>query len=239
MQELYSPSASPQQLQQRLRPLQQLPADSLKIHEIFASIQGESSHAGRPCTFVRTTGCHLRCTYCDTRHAFMKGSLMSQAAVLQQVEALTPRLVEITGGEPLLQPAVLPLMTALCARGYTVLLETSGALSVAAVDKRVHRIVDLKTPSSGEAAANDLSNLPLLGRRDEVKFVLGSRADYLWARALLAEHNLCAHTQVLLGTVHDSIPLRDLAAWIVADGLDVRMQVQLHKYIWDPQQTGV
>jgi 7-carboxy-7-deazaguanine synthase len=223
----------------RLRPLEGIGADRLLLHEIFGSIQGESTHAGRPCTFVRTTACNLRCTYCDTRHAFKGGTSYSLGEVHAAVDGLGLSVVEITGGEPLLQPAVLPLMQQLCDAGYTVLLETSGSLSVAAVDPRVHKIIDLKTPSSGELAANDLTNLQRLSRLDEVKFVLGSRADYDWAKQVLQAHRLADKATVLMGTVFDTVPLAELAAWIVADRLPVRMQLQLHKYIWDPQRTGV
>jgi 7-carboxy-7-deazaguanine synthase len=225
--------------QRRLRPLQLLADNALLIHEIFASIQGESTFAGRPCTFVRTTACHLRCGYCDTRHAFAKGTPMTVEAVFGAVTRLGLPLVEITGGEPLLQQNVLPLMQWLCDAGHTVLLETSGSLDIGAVDPRVHRIVDLKTPSSGEESQNLLANLPLLTRRDEVKFVLGSEADYLWAKQMMQQHSLAERAQVLMGTVFGELPLADLSAWIVADRLPVRLGVQLHKVIWDPDRTGV
>jgi 7-carboxy-7-deazaguanine synthase len=233
-----SASLTPKQ-QQRIRPLRLVADNALLIHEIFASIQGESTFAGRPCTFVRTTACHLRCGYCDTRHAFAKGTQMDLDTVFDTVARLGLPLVEVTGGEPLLQKNVLPLMQRLCDAGHTVLLETSGSLDIGAVDPRVHRIVDLKTPSSGEEAHNLHSNLALLTQRDEVKFVLGSHADYLWAKQMMQQHSLAQRAQVLMGTVFGELPLADLSAWMVADRLPARLGVQLHKVIWDPERTGV
>ena len=226
-------------LQKRLKPLERAPADGLLIHEIFASIQGESSYVGQPCTFVRTTACNLRCTYCDTRHAFVKGEPWSLSAIEAEVARLKNPLVEITGGEPLLQPRALELMTRLCDQGFVVLLETSGSLDISAVDPRVARIVDIKTPSSGEEGANLYANLYLLRPTDEVKFVIGSREDYVWARTLVQDKGLLARCTVLFGTVFEAITQRDLAEWIIADRLQVRMQLQMHKYIWDPDATGV
>ena len=223
----------------RLLPLQRAPATGLLLHEIFASIQGESTYAGRPCTFIRTTACNLRCSYCDTRHAFTEGEPWQLPAVLARVEALGLPLVEITGGEPLLQPLVLPLMVQLCERGYEVLLETSGSLDVGEVDPRVIKIMDLKAPSSREVGANRMANLDLLTPRDEVKFVLGDRTDYVWARELTKDWDLSARCTVLMGTVHGVLSNAELAAWIVADRLPVRMQVQMHKVIWDAERRGV
>lgn len=230
---------STSQMTKRLRPLAQAPADGLILHEIYASVQGESTFVGLPCTFVRTTACHLRCSYCDTRQAFGGGAHWAMQAIVDQVAALTPRLVLITGGEPLLQANVLPLMQRLCDAGYTVCLETSGALDIGSVDPRVHRIVDIKTPDSGEQAANRLQNLPLLSPKDEVKFVLGSAEDYAWARAFVAEHGLADRCTVLFGPIWGQLDPQALAAWIVRDGLRVRLQVQLHKYIWSPATQGV
>ncbi len=226
-------------LKKRLKPLERVLEGGLLIHEIYASIQGESSFAGLPCTFVRTTTCNLRCTYCDTPHAFTGGESMSADAVFAEVERLGIRLVEITGGEPLLQEPIYPLMTRLCEAGYTVLLETSGSLDISRVDERVVRIVDFKTPSSGELDANDYGNIAHLAQGDEVKFVMGSREDYEWARDFTAEHRLTERCQVLMGTVFGQLEPEVLVDWIVEDKLDVRMQLQMHKYIWDPKQQGV
>ncbi|MCK5688870.1 radical SAM protein [Myxococcota bacterium] len=211
----------------------------LLIHEIFASVQGESSWAGLPCVFVRTSVCNLRCRYCDTRYAFEAGSVMSLEEVLAKALSYDLPLVEITGGEPLLQSAALSLMSQLCDAGKTVLLETSGSLSIRDVDSRVINIVDLKTPSSGEVDANDWDNLPLLKKTDEVKFVIGSREDYEWAKDVIKNHRLSEVCAVLMGAVFDALEPKDLAAWIVEDRLDVRFQLQLHKYIWEPDAIGV
>ena len=226
-------------LAKRMKPLSRVAPGELLIHEIYASIQGESSFAGLPCTFVRTTTCHLRCSYCDSVHAFTQGESMTEDAIVAEVERLGVRLVEVTGGEPLLQPRVYPLMTRLCDAGYTVLLETSGSLDISQVDERVVKIVDFKTPSSGEVDENYYENIEKVTRRDEVKFVLGSREDYLWARALIEEHALSERCQVLMGTVFGKLQPVDLVDWIVEDRLDVRMQLQMHKYIWDPKERGV
>ena len=232
-------AAEGNRLRNRLRPLQHLDAGQILVHEIFASVQGESSHAGRPCTFVRTTACNLRCSYCDTRHAFARGRPMAAEAVLAEVCRLGVALVEVTGGEPLLQAPVLPLMARMCDLGYTVMCETSGSISVADLDPRVIKVLDLKTPSSGEHRANLLSNLYHLTARDEVKFVLGSRDDYLWARELICREKLADRCTVLMGPVWDALPPAELVAWMLADRLPVRLQLQLHKFIWDPKATGV
>jgi 7-carboxy-7-deazaguanine synthase len=215
-------------------------SDTLVIHEIYRSVQGESSFAGRPCAFVRLTGCNLRCSWCDTPQAFKGGSRMTRVEVLSRLLALGTELVLVTGGEPLLQPAVLPLMTELCDAGKTVLLETSGERDVAAVDPRVHRIVDLKAPGSGESHRNRWTNLPLLGARDELKIVLRDRADYDWARELIARERLPERVrEVLLSCVHGVLDPRALCDWVLADGLRVRVQLQLHKYIWGADAQGV
>jgi 7-carboxy-7-deazaguanine synthase len=224
---------------ERLRPLDGLPPGALLIHEIFASIQGESSFAGLPCVFVRTTACNLRCKYCDTAHAFVRGERMTVDAVVGRVTALGPRLVALTGGEPLLQPAAFDLMTRLCDAGFDVLLETSGSLDIREVDPRVVRVVDFKAPSSGEVASNRLDIIDALAARDEVKVVVGDRADYEWARGLIHDHELARRCSVLVGPVYGAIEPRDLAAWILEDGLPVRLQIQLHKTIWDPAARGV
>jgi 7-carboxy-7-deazaguanine synthase len=214
--------------------------DVLLIHEIYASIQGESSFAGLPCSFVRTTGCNLRCSWCDTTQAFHGGEKLSRAEVLTRVLALDTPLVELTGGEPLLQAGVLPLMRELCDAGKTVLIETSGERDISMVDPRVHRIVDVKAPGSGESARNREQNFALLTQRDELKFVLQDRADYDWARALVAREALHERVKhVLFSPVHGVLDPRDLIAWTLADVLPVRVNLQLHKYIWSPTTQGV
>jgi 7-carboxy-7-deazaguanine synthase len=214
--------------------------DTLVIHEIYASIQGESTWAGVPCTFVRTTGCNLRCNYCDTTQAFYGGTRLPRATVLARALAFDTPLVELTGGEPLLQPGVLPLMAELADAGRTVLIETSGERDLSRVDPRVHRIMDLKTPDSGECARNRWENLPLLGPRDEVKFVLCSRRDYEWMRDVLREHRLEERVRaVLVSTAFGRLAARDVVDWVMADKLAVRVQLQMHKYIWAPDTQGV
>ena len=214
--------------------------DTLVIHEIYASIQGESTFAGVPCTFVRTTGCNLRCSWCDTTQAFYKGTRMTRAAVLQRALDQGTPLVELTGGEPLLQPGVKPLLTELCDHGKTVLIETSGEADVSGVDPRVHKIMDLKAPGSGEVARNRWQNLQHLSRTDEIKFVLADRADYEWMRSTIAERDLPSCTPHLLASaVFGSLAVKDLVAWVLADKLPVRVQLQMHKYIWPPNATGV
>ena len=214
--------------------------DSLVIHEIYRSVQGETSFAGKPCTLVRLSGCNLRCRWCDTPQAFTGGTRLSRDEVAQRALALGTQLVLITGGEPLLQPAVLPLMSALCDAGRTVMIETSGERDIAAVDPRVHRIVDLKAPGSGESQRNRYENIPLLTARDQVKFVLADRADYDWAKALIAREQLNARVaEVLLSCVHGELDPRQLVAWVLEDGLEVRVQLQLHKYIWGATAEGV
>lgn len=214
--------------------------DTLVIHEIYRSIQGESSFAGRPCAFVRLTGCNLRCSYCDTPQAFYGGTRMPRHEVASQTLALQTPLVLVTGGEPLLQPAVLPLMTELCDAGKTVLLETSGERDISQVDARVHRIVDLKAPGSGESARIRWQNLELLRPHDELKLVLRDRADYEWGRDVIGRERLHERVQeVLLSCVHGQLDPKDLVQWVLNDGLPVRVQLQLHKYIWSPATQGV
>lgn len=214
--------------------------DTLVVHEIYASIQGESSFAGLPCTFVRLTGCNLRCSWCDTEHAFFGGARMKRSEVLQTALAQRTPLVELTGGEPLLQPGALPLMTELCDAGKTVLIETSGERDVSGVDPRVHRIVDLKAPGSGEAHRNRWSNLEVLGPRDEIKIVLSSRIDYEWAREVIREHQIDRRVgHVLLSTVHGTLAARDVVEWMLTDQVPARFQLQMHKYIWPPTARGV
>jgi 7-carboxy-7-deazaguanine synthase len=208
------------------------PAERLRVHEIFYSLQGEASAAGRPCVLIRLTGCHLRCVWCDTAHAFHEGEWMGRDEVLTRVAAFGCRLVELTGGEPLLQPGALPLLAALCDSGYEVLLETSGAVDIAPVDPRVRRIVDVKCPGSGEAASNHWPNLDLLGPTDELKLVLADRSDYEWARELVQERRLADRCPVWFSPVAATLPPRELAEWILRDRLAVRLQLQLHKLLW-------
>jgi 7-carboxy-7-deazaguanine synthase len=216
------------------------PAQMLTINEIFHSIQGESTHTGRPCVFVRLTACDLRCSWCDTPYAFHEGRKMSIGEVVSNVEAYACPVVEITGGEPLLQPDVYPLMDELLERGHTVLLETGGHRSVAQVPSGVIRIIDVKCPASGESARNDWSNLDLLTPTDEVKFVVQDRQDYEFARDVIERHALVGRcAAVLLSPVHGVLPGRDLAAWILEDRLPVRLQLQAHKYIWSADARGV
>ncbi|MGI9114907.1 MAG: radical SAM protein [Chthoniobacterales bacterium] len=213
---------------------------TLTIHEIYRSIQGESTWAGLPCVFVRLTFCNLRCTYCDTTQAFYQGEKKTLPEILATVTAFDCPLVEITGGEPLLQKNVLPLMSALADSSKTVLLETSGAHDISSVDPRVHRIMDLKTPSSGESHRNLWANIAHLTMRDEVKFVIGSREDYEWSRDSLREHNLSARCRaILFSPIFGRIEPREIAEWILADKLPVRFQLQLHKFIWPPEARGV
>ncbi len=213
-------------------PVTEASAPRLKITEVFCSLQGESSFVGWPTVFVRLTGCPLRCGYCDTAYAFHGGSWKTVPELLDTVRGFGVQHVCVTGGEPLAQKSCLPLLGSLCDAGYSVSLETSGAIDIAAVDARVARIVDVKTPDSGEVSKNRWQNLPLLTRRDEVKFVLCSRADYDWAKGIITEHGLTARCDVLLSPSHHQLKPRELADWIVADRLPVRMQLQLHKVLW-------
>jgi 7-carboxy-7-deazaguanine synthase len=208
----------------------------LKITETFVSIQGEADAVGWPTLFVRLTGCPLRCVYCDTQYSFYGGEWRTLDELLVIARESGVRHVCVTGGEPLAQKACLELLTALCDAGYLVSLETSGALDVAAVDPRVSRVVDLKTPESGEVERNKLGNLEVLTSRDQLKFVLCSRADYEWARDLLRGRALPLPAQVLFSPAWGQVEPRDLADWILADRLPVRLQVQLHKYLWGNEQ---
>ena len=212
---------------------------TLLISELFRSIQGESTYAGRPCAFVRLTGCPLRCTWCDTTYAFHGGQRMSLDAILAAVAEFGLPLVEVTGGEPLAQPNCRHLLTALCDAGHEVLLETSGALDIAPVDPRVVKIVDVKCPGSGEAAANRWNNFESLGPRDELKFVLAGRADYEWARAVIRDRALEGTRPLLVSTVFGALDPADLAAWVLEDQLGVRLQVQLHKILWPNRTMGI
>ncbi|MEY2531959.1 MAG: 7-carboxy-7-deazaguanine synthase [Verrucomicrobiota bacterium] len=213
---------------------------TLTINEVYHSIQGESTWAGRPCVFVRLTFCDLRCNYCDTEYAFYEGKKQTLNEIVDLVGKFRCPLVEITGGEPLLQKNVLPLMTMLCDGDQTVLLETSGAHDISQVDARVHRIMDLKTPGSGEVDKNHWSNIDHLSPRDEVKFVMGSREDYEWSRENVQRFDLSKRCHaVLFSPIFGRIDPREIVEWILADNLDVRFQLQMHKFIWTPTQRGV
>jgi 7-carboxy-7-deazaguanine synthase len=212
----------------------------LTINEIFYSIQGESTYAGRPCVFVRLTACDLRCSWCDTAYAFHEGRRQSIDEVLAEVDRLDCPLVEVTGGEPLLQEDVYPLMQSLLERGRTVLLETGGHRSTERVPEAVVTVLDVKCPGSGEAHRNDWRNLERLRPHDEVKFVIRARTDYEYARDVITRHRLGARAAAVhLSPVHGVMDLRQLAEWTLADRLPARVQVQLHKYIWDPLTRGV
>lgn len=214
---------------------------TLRVTEVFHSIQGESTWAGLPCVFVRLTGCNLRCTWCDTAYAFEGGEQRTIASLLEEAGSFGTKLVEVTGGEPLAQKACPDLAQALLDAGFTVLIETSGSLPIHGLAEGVHRIMDLKCPDSGMADRNHWPNVDALDpARDEVKFVVASRRDYEWCRDIIREYVLEARCKgVLVSPVHGAVNARELAEWILADGLPVRFQLQLHKYIWDPDQRGV
>ena len=214
---------------------------SLKVNEIFFSIQGESSHAGRPCAFIRLAGCNLRCSYCDTRYAYEEGSWREMNDIEQEIRPFGCSLVEVTGGEPLLQAETPELVRRLLDNGYTVLLETNGSLDIGAIDERCCRIVDMKCPSSGEADKNRIENLAILTPNDEVKFVIDDRGDFDYARTLIAER-LSGRRDLkppLFSTVFGRLAPERLARWILEEHLDVRLQIQLHKVIWGAEKRGV
>ncbi len=211
-------------------------AERLKITEIFLSLQGEARQAGWPTVFVRLTGCPLRCQYCDTAYAFHGGEWWTIDDILAEVARHGVRHVCVTGGEPLSQKRCIGLLQRLCDAGYEVSLETSGAIDIGDVDTRVSRVLDIKTPGSAEAHRNLWSNLPLLTPRDQVKFVVCSREDYEWSRAVVEEHGLAARCEVLFSPSHAQVAPRDLADWIVADRLPVRFQMQLHKLLWNDER---
>ena len=209
--------------------------DRLRITEIFHSLQGEARDVGKPTVFVRLTGCPLRCAWCDTEYAFHGGDWRDIAGIVDEVAAYGARHVCVTGGEPLAQKRCHALLKALCDAGFDVSLETSGAVDVSDVDGRVVKVMDLKAPGSGEESRNRWSNLDALTRRDQIKFVLADRADYEWARAVIAQRDLARVCEILLSPVHGTLEPRDLAEWILADRLPVRMQIQLHKLLWGAQ----
>ena len=221
------------------------PRPFLRVTEIFHSIQGESTWAGLPCTFIRLTGCPLRCVWCDTEYAFYGGDRLELDDIMAKVEEIGTRLVEITGGEPLIHRNAFVLAERLLDRGYTVLIETSGAIDIAPLDKRTHRIMDLKCPDSGEESRNLWSNLDHLTHRDEIKFVIASRRDYEWMRDVIRDHRLGDRVaraelrSLLVSPVWEKMDFRELAEWILEDRLPVRYQIQLHKVIWGANVPGV
>lgn len=204
----------------------------LKITEIFYSLQGESRSVGWPTVFVRLTGCPLRCHYCDTEYAFSGGEWLTLDEIVRQVKGFPARHVTVTGGEPLAQKACSELLTRLADSGFQVSLETSGAMDIAPVDRRVIKVMDLKTPDSGEEARNRYENLQYLSMRDQIKFVIGSRIDYDWSKSIMAEHDLPQRCEVLMSPVHDQLEPQELADWMLKDGLQARFQLQLHKLLW-------
>jgi 7-carboxy-7-deazaguanine synthase len=211
----------------------------LTVNEVFFSIQGEGTRAGLPCVFVRLTGCPLRCVYCDTAYAFHEGDRREETDVIAEVEGFPCRLLLLTGGEPLSQPAAFPFVTTLLDRGWQVLVETSGHVPLDALDPRAVAIVDVKTPRSGESHRMHWPNLERLRPQDEVKFVIADRADYEWTRAVVRERALAARGAVLLSPVHGTLDPGELARWVLEDGLPARVQVQLHKYLWPGVERGV
>jgi 7-carboxy-7-deazaguanine synthase len=210
---------------------------TLKVNEIFCSLQGESSYVGLRCVFIRLTGCNLRCSYCDTTYAYNEGADLSIDQILERTGTYDCRLVEITGGEPLVQAKTPELVSRFLGEGFTVLMETNGSLDIGCVGPRCIKIMDVKCPSSGEAEKNDLGNLGKLSENDEVKFVIGTREDYEFAKGIVA--NQLESKTVLFSTVFGKLKPRNLAEWILEDRLKVRFQLQLHKYIWEPNQRGV
>ena len=211
----------------------------IKINEIYLSVQGESTHTGLPCIFIRLTGCNLRCSWCDTAYAFHEGKNMSIDEILQKVENFGIHLVEITGGEQLMQDNVYTLMTRLIEKGYKVMLETGGSISLERVPKDVIKIMDLKCPGSGEQEKNNLDNLKLLATHDEVKFVILDKKDYEWSRDIIKKYKINETAHILISPVFDKLELKEIVKWILEDQLPVRLQTQLHKIIWDKNTIGV
>lgn len=232
-----TPSKSP--IERRLALLSNKPAGSLMVHEVYRSLQGESTFAGLPCTFVRLSVCDARCKWCDTPHAFFEGTVRDLDGILEEVERLGCELCEVTGGEPLLQPESLVLMQRLADRGHTVLLETSGAHDVAGVDSRVHIIMDLKCPDSGECDNNRWENLEALKPSDQIKLVIASRRDFDWAEEIIRSRRLDVRFELLLSAAWGKVAPAELAEWLLASGLRARMQLQMHKYVWGADTRGV
>lgn len=213
--------------------------NKLRINEIFFSIQGESTHAGLPCVFIRLTYCNLRCSYCDTEYAFYEGNWRTFDDILAEIKKYNCNLLEVTGGEPLLQENVLPFMQMLCNEGFTVLLETGGHMDIKDVDSRVKRIVDVKCPGSNESSNNYWPNLEILTKNDQVKFVIGSEEDYEYSKETIIKYNLAVKCTILMSPVFEKMDFEKLAGWILRDNLPVRFQLQMHKYIWEPSIRGV
>lgn len=211
----------------------------LKINEIFFSIQGEGSNQGRPCVFIRLTGCNLRCAYCDTSYAFSEGTLMSTGEIFQKIKSFDCKLIEITGGEPLMQNEVTDLMDFLCEKNYEIMIETNGSRLIDKINKQVKIILDFKCPSSGMFHHNNFDNLKYLKQGDDIKFVIGDRNDFEWASGILKKYELQNKYNVLFSTVFKKLPNHQLAKWILDEKLDVKMHLQLHKYIWEPDRRGV
>ena len=212
---------------------------TLKVNEIFKSIQGESTSSGLPCTFIRLTYCNLRCTYCDTEYAFHEGSDMTISEIIDYIKPMKTKLVEVTGGEPMLQNNTIPLMQELLKNKYDVLLETSGAISLKGIPKKVTKIVDFKCPSSSMSDKNLWSIVDELNDKDEIKFVIGDLKDYEWTKSKIKKYNLDKKWTILFSPVFGKISLEKLADWILEDNLNVRLQLQMHKYIWDPDKRAV
>jgi 7-carboxy-7-deazaguanine synthase len=211
----------------------------MKVCEIFTSIQGESSYVGVPCTFIRMTGCNLRCSYCDTTYAYYEGRELSIEEILGQVKRAGINLVEITGGEPLLQREVYPIIKRLIKDGYKVLLETNGSLSIKNVDKKALIILDMKTPGSGMSDKMDLSNIEIVKHTDEIKFVITSRTDYEWSKRLIDRHRLIDKCHILLSPAYGILPPEKLAQWVIKDKVQARINPQIHKYIFSPDRRGI
>ncbi len=209
----------------------------LKVNEIFKSIQGESTHAGLPCTFIRLAGCNLRCTYCDTNYAYYHGKELSDEEITAKIEEYGVNCVEFTGGEPLLQEKTPPLIKTLLDKGYNVLIETNGSICIGCLDKRLTIIMDVKTPKSGMSERMNLKNLKLLKSNDEIKFVLMDESDYIWAKDIISKHNLLNKTKnILMSPAYGILPPKALASWILRDNLPIRLQLQIQKYIWAPEE---
>ena len=210
----------------------------LKVNEIFKSIQGESTYAGLPCTFVRLAGCNLRCTYCDTNYAYYYGKELSDEEIISKIEEYGVNIVEFTGGEPLLQEETPPLIKTLLDKGHKVLIETNGSICIGCLDKRLTIIMDIKTPKSGMSERMDFKNLELIKKNDEIKFVLLNESDYIWAKDIISKYNLLSKTKnILMSPAYGVLSPKTLASWILRDNLPVRVQLQIHKYIWAPEEN--
>ncbi len=210
----------------------------LKVNEIFKSIQGESTYAGLPCTFVRLAGCNLRCTYCDTNYAYYHGKELSDEEIISKIEEYGVNIVEFTGGEPLLQEETPPLIKTLLDKGHKVLIETNGSICIGCLDKRLTIIMDIKTPKSGMSERMNLKNLELIKNNDEIKFVLLDESDYIWAKDMISKYNLLSKTKnILMSPAYGVLSPKTLALWILRDNLPIRVQLQIHKYIWAPEEN--